>query len=134
MKSFVSPTFFRLFDMLMDATNPSLRRVRWSFEGVDCEHERHSFTGRTHGFAVETFTVTHPGRRGWSLLAVKEFWWTGDASGAARIMRWARPIAGSRKDIFAWLAAQETRLARSGDRRAAPFGQEADEAATSQRR
>jgi hypothetical protein len=113
LKSFVSPSFFRLFDMLMSTTNPGFKRARWSFEGVDCEHERHSFTGRAHGFAVETTTLTRGGRRAWSLLVVKEFWWTGEASDAARITRWARPTAGNRGDILGWLRTQELALART---------------------
>jgi hypothetical protein len=113
MKSFASPSFFRLFDMLTSTTNPGFKHARWSFDGVDCEHERHSFTGRAHGFAIETFTLTRPGRRGWSLLVVKEFWWMGEASDAARITRWARPAGGRRGDIIAWLRAQESTLARA---------------------
>lgn len=118
MKSFASPSFFRLFGMLMSASNPGFKQTRWSFDGVDCEHERHSFTGRAHGFAVETFTLTRPGRRGWSLLVVKEFWWVGEASDAARITQWARPTSGRRSDIIGWLRAQETGFARieSGQR------------------
>jgi hypothetical protein len=110
MKSFVGPSFFRLFDLLMGATNSSLKHVHWSIDGVDCERERHSFTGRAHSFAVETFTLTRQGRRGWRLLVVKEYWWTGQAADAARIRRWARPTGGNRRDILAWLQAQEPTL------------------------
>jgi hypothetical protein len=117
MKSFVSPSFFRLFDLLMSATNPSLKHARWSIDGVACEHERHSFTGRAHSFAVETFTLTRQGRYGWSLLVVKEYWWTERAADAARITRWARPTGGgNRRDILAWLQAQETPCWRAASR------------------
>jgi hypothetical protein len=122
MRSFASPSFFRLFDMLMSASNPSLKHARWSFEGVDCEHERHSFTGRAHGFAIETFTLSRPGRRGWSLLVVKEFWWAGQSAGAARMTRWARPTGGRRGDIITWLRTQEPALARTDSTRASAVG------------
>jgi hypothetical protein len=124
MKSFASPSFFRLFDMLMSTTNPGLKHTRWSFDGVECEHERHSFTGRAHGFAVETFTLTRPGRRRWSLLVVKEFWWTGEGSDAARVTRWARPTGGPRTAIIDWLRAQESALARTDSGQRAGMGQD----------
>jgi hypothetical protein len=122
MRSFASPSFFRLFDMLMSASNPSFKHARWSFEGVDCEHERHNFTGRAHGFAIETFTLSRPGRRGWRLLVVKEYWWTEQSSAAARMTRWARPIGGRRGDIIAWLRTQDSALARTDGTRASAIG------------
>jgi hypothetical protein len=132
MKSLVSPSFFRVFDMLMSATNPGLKRARWSFDGIDCEYERHSFNGRAHGFTVETFTLTRPGRRSWSLLVVKEFWWTGEKSEIARMTRWARPIAGGRGDIMSWLKSQESALARTEAGRRSGIGREDAEEDTEQ--
>jgi len=58
MKNFVSPSFFRLFDLLMSTYNPALKRAHWTLDGVDCWRERHSYTGRLNGFVVETFTFT----------------------------------------------------------------------------
>jgi hypothetical protein len=112
MKSFASASFFRLFDVLMDATNPHLKLAHWTFEGVNCEHERHSFNGHAHGFVMETFTLTRPGRRGWALLVVKEYWWVGEATDAIRLLRWARPTSGRRSDVLEWLRAQQLALDR----------------------
>jgi hypothetical protein len=113
MKTFASASFFRLLDRLVDAGNPSLRRPRWSFEGVEFEYGRHSFTGSAHGFSIQTFTLSSAGRRGWSLLVVKEFWQTGDATDAARMTRWARPTGGRRGDIVTWLRTREMDLERA---------------------
>jgi hypothetical protein len=115
MRSFASPSFFRLFDRIVAAANPGLKQTRWTFGGVQFDHERHSFTGRTHAFSVETFTLTRTGRRGWSLLVTKEYWWVGGTSDAARMSRWARPTEGRRGDIIGWLQAQEPTFARAGE-------------------
>ncbi len=75
MKSFASPSFFRVFDMLVNATNRNLALSQWPIDEVDRERDRHSFTSPKYGLTVEVFTLTKPGKRGWSLIVVKEYWW-----------------------------------------------------------
>ena len=53
MKSFASPSFFRVFDLLLSSTNRGLELSRWSIEGVECERDRHSFK---YGLTIEVFT------------------------------------------------------------------------------
>jgi hypothetical protein len=77
MKNFTSPSFFRLFDLLMSTHNPDFRRSRWTLDGVACTRERHSFTGQQYKFALEIFTFTRTGKRGWRLMVAKEYWWIG---------------------------------------------------------
>jgi hypothetical protein len=120
MKSFTHPSFFRLFDLLVISANPGLKRSHWTHDGVDFERERHSLMGPKHGLAIEIFTLTRPGRRGWSLLVTKEYWWAGQESKALKNLRWARPTDGQRADILSWLRAQEAKIgsllsARAGD-------------------
>lgn len=122
MKSLTHPTFFRLFDLLLSLTNPGLKRSHWTHDGVEFERERHSVTGPRHGLAIEIFTLTRAGRRGWSLMVIKEYWWAGDESKALRYLRWARPTSGQRSDILAWLRTQEARVGRLS------FSEEADAA------
>ena len=112
MKSLARPSFFRLFDLLLGETNPGLKRSRWTFEGVEFERERHSFMGPKHGVALEIFTLTHGGRRGWTLMVTKEYWWVGEESKALKNLRWARPTSGQRSDIIAWFRERETALDR----------------------
>jgi hypothetical protein len=112
-KSLVRPSFFRLFDLLLGHTNPGLKSPRWTFDGVEFERERHSFMGPKHGVAIEIFTLTRGGRRGWTLMVTKEYWWVGEESRALKNMRWARPTSGQRSDIIAWLSAQESALDRA---------------------
>jgi hypothetical protein len=113
MKNFVSPSFFRLFDLLMSTHNPGLKRSHWILDGVECARERHSYTGKINGFVVETFTFTRAGRRGWTLMVVKEYWWVGEETKALKTLRWARPTGGRRSDIITWFRDQETALDRS---------------------
>jgi len=112
MKSLASPSFFRLFDLLVSHTNPGLKLSRWTFDGVEFERERHSFMGPKHGVAIEIFTLMRGGRRGWALMVTKEYWWVGEESRALKNLRWARPTSGQRSDIMAWLRAQEAALDR----------------------
>lgn len=113
MKNLARPSFFCFFDLLLGTTNPGLKRSRWTFEGVGLTRERHNFTGSAYGFTFEIFRMDRPGRRGWSLMVVKEYWWIGEEVKTAKTTHWARPLAGKRSDIMAWLRAQEAELERS---------------------
>jgi len=110
MKSFASPSFFRLFDLLLSTTNPGLKLSRWTFDGVEFERERRSVMGPKHGLAIEIFTLTRAGCRGWTLMVTKEYWWAGEESKALKHQRWARATSGQRGDIFSWLRTQEAAL------------------------
>jgi hypothetical protein len=112
MKSFTQPSFFRLFDLMLSLTNPGLKRPHWTHDGVEFERERYSVMTPKHGLAIEIFTLTRPGRRGWSLMVTKEYWWIGEESKALKNLRWARPTGGQRGDILAWLRAQEAKIGR----------------------
>jgi hypothetical protein len=110
MKSLSRPSFFRVFDLLLSTSNPGLKRSCWSHDGVVIERERHSFMGPRHGLTIEIFTLTHEGRRGWSLMVTREYWWAGAEGKAFKNVRWARPLSGQRRDILAWLQSQEASL------------------------
>jgi hypothetical protein len=112
MKSLSGTSFFRLFDMLAATNNPGLRLDRWAVDDVRFERERHSFSGRTHCYAIDVFMLSRPGRRSWTLMVAKEYWWDGDHKRAIRMQSWSRPIEGSRRDIMAWLRGQEIDLQR----------------------
>ena len=112
-KSLARPSFFRMFDLLLSSTNPGMKRSRWTHDSVDFERERHSFTCSRHSIVIEIFTLTRSGRRGWSLMVTKEYWWAGPDATPFKNLRWARPLSGERSDLFAWLRAQEAALERS---------------------
>jgi hypothetical protein len=112
MKSFAHPSFFRLFDLLLSLTNPRLKHSHWMHDGVEFERERHSVMGPKRGLAIEIFTLMRPGRGGWSLMVIKEYWWIGEESRALKNLRWARPISGRREDILSWLRMQEAKVGR----------------------
>lgn len=112
MKSLARPSFFRLFDLLLGTTNPGLKLSSWTHDGVTWERERHSFTGAKHGQTIEVFTLTRPGKRGWSVMIVKEYWWVGKESRAVKAQRWAKPMDGKRTEILNWFRAKETELDR----------------------
>ncbi len=111
MRTFGDPAFFRVFDLMLSLTNPASKRSHWRHDGVDFERERHSVTNPRYGLAIEIFTLTRPGRRGWSFMVIKEYWWAGEESKALKNLRWARPISGQRTDVLSWLRAQESKIA-----------------------
>jgi hypothetical protein len=110
MKKLSGPAFFRLFDMLISVGNPGLKLDRWTIADVQIERERHSYSGRTHCFALDMFTLTRTGGRSWKLLVAKEFWWDGHHERAIRVQVWSRPLAGNRRDILAWMRDRELEL------------------------
>lgn len=126
MKSLARPSFFRMFDLLVSTTNPGLKLTRWTHDGVDLERDRYSFMGPKHGLTIEIFTLTRGGRRGWSLMVTKEYWWAGAEGKAFKNSRWARPLSGQRGDLFTWLRKQEAALESSSSFRKA--GGEIEEA------
>jgi hypothetical protein len=116
MKSFASPSLFRVVDLLLAKSNPHLKLSKWKHEELDCERERHSFNGSNHSFAIEVTRLTRPGRHGWSLMVVKEFWWAGNQGRELRSSHWAQLMSGSRNDALAWLREQERSLELDFDR------------------
>jgi hypothetical protein len=122
MKNLSGPSFYRLFDLLASMTNPGLKLAHWKVDGVDWERQRHSFTGPSHGFGVEIFTLRRPGARGWVLMVIKEYWWAGEENKALKSLHWSRPLRGRRGDVIAWFRVQEAALERThaGSRPTAP--------------
>lgn len=112
MKNLIQPSFFRVFDLLQGTTNPGLKLSSWTHEGVAWDRERHSFNGSKHGLTIEIVTLVKPGKRGWSIMVVKEYWWVGKESRAVKSSRWAKPIEGQRSDILNWFRAQDALLDR----------------------
>jgi len=110
MKSLARPSFFRFFDLLLSVSNPGLKRSHWTFADVAFTRERHSFHGPQHGLAIEIFTLTRAGKRGWTLMVAKEYWWAGEEAKALKSLRWARATAGQRADLMDWLKTQEAAL------------------------
>jgi hypothetical protein len=110
MKSLAQPSFFRIFDLLVGTTNPGLKLSSWTRDGIEWERERHTFTGSKHGHSVEIVTTTRPGKRGWSLMVVKEYWWVGKENEAVKSVRWAKPTLGQRDDIMSWFRAEQAKL------------------------
>jgi hypothetical protein len=113
MKTLAHPSFFRAFDLLLSTSNPGLKQARWIHDGVDFERERHSFSGAKHGLAIEIVTLTRPGRRGWSLMVTKEYWWAGPDNKAFKNLRWARPVSGRRNDMLDWMRNQDAAMDRA---------------------
>ena len=110
MKNLSGPSFYRLFDLLVSATNPGFKLARWN--GVDWERQRRSFAGPSHGFGVDIFTLTRSGAHGWVLMVIKEYWWAGEDNQALKSAHWSRPLRGQRADVIAWFRTQEAEIER----------------------
>jgi hypothetical protein len=96
MKTFANASFFRAFDLLLSTSNPLMKQARWLHDGVEFEADRHSFSGPRHGLTIEIYTLTRAGRRAWSFMVTKEYWWAGPDRKALKNLHWARPLSGAR--------------------------------------
>ncbi len=103
MKRLGDPSFFFIFDRILSAIDPMLKADQWQVDGALITKERHSFFGQTHNFISDAFNITFPGRKGWTLLVVKEHWWKGDQN---RDQRWVMLTSGHRTDVMLWLKKQ----------------------------
>lgn len=112
MKTLSDASFFRVFNLLVGTSNPGQKLDSWTIDDVHFERERHTFGGRTYCFAIDVFALSRVGRRGWSLIVVKEFWWDGGHRRSIRTQGWSKLAGGSRRDVMVWLRGQEQRLER----------------------
>jgi hypothetical protein len=110
MKTLSSPSFYRVFDLIVSTTNPGLKRAHWKVDEVDCERQRHSFMGPSLGFGIEIFTFTRLGAHGWALMVTKEYWWAGEEHRAIKSLHWSRALRGRRADVIAWFRMQRAAL------------------------
>jgi hypothetical protein len=118
MKTFFGSSFFRLFDLLLSETNPGQKMDDWTIGDVRVVRERHSFSGSSHCYAIDVFTVSRPGRHRWTLMVVKEYWWDGGHQHTIKTFSWSKQIDGNRREIMKWLRSQEnTRSGLAASRR-----------------
>jgi hypothetical protein len=110
MKNFASASFFRTFDLLVSAGNRGDDTSRWVFKGINWDRERHSFAGPNYSLALEVFVLECPGRDGWRLMVIREFWWAGPRKDPLKILRWARPLGGAAKSAIAWFRQEQAAL------------------------
>ncbi|MFZ5617192.1 MAG: hypothetical protein ACOZAA_07725 [Pseudomonadota bacterium] len=107
MKGLSDAAFFRVFDALVGAGNPGLRRARWDFSSIHWERERISASRPSYSYVHETFLLSCAERPKWTLMVVKEYWWGAMEGEPLKSARWARPTNGRRADILTWFRGQE---------------------------
>jgi hypothetical protein len=98
MKNFASPSFYRTFNLLLGTINPGAKVSYWAYDGVE--------------WVLDIFTLTRPGRCGWSVMVTNEHWWAGTETVPIKNSRWARPTSGRRSDLMEWFREQELELDR----------------------
>jgi hypothetical protein len=97
--------------MLLGEAGQDLRRTNWKHRGVNWVHERHSFNGAQFSFGLDQYIISKPNPNGWSLLVVKEHWWSSPEEKILRSTQWAKPIMGSHARIRDWFLIEEKRIA-----------------------
>lgn len=103
-------SFFNLFALVTSATNPDRTRDAWDVDHVHWTRERTSHRGAHYAFQMELHTLSHDGKRGWTLLMGHETWWAGNKPDAFRNGRWVHVVKGSRADVLKWFARREAEL------------------------
>lgn len=114
MKSFADPGFFRVLDTLLSNAGavPGTFKTHWKEDGGEFERSKHSCTAEDYSFTVEVCHLTHAGSRPWRLMAVKEYWHLGNNKELPRQVRWAKLLAGQRRDALAWFKLREAEIER----------------------
>lgn len=112
MKNLSDASFFRVFDAMTDAANPSFKRKAWQFAGAAFRRDRYSLSNPDYAFVLEIFTVLHSQRPSWKLLVCKEHLWDEEDGAAVRTVRWTRLLKGRRSDAMAWFKKQEIAAGR----------------------
>ena len=108
-------SFFNLFALVAGATNPDRSCDAWDVDHVHWTRERMSHRGPSFAFQVELHTLTHDGRRGWTLLLGHETWWDSEGRDAFRNGRWVHVTRGRRDDVLAWFVKREAELDDKAD-------------------
>ncbi|KAJ0344168.1 hypothetical protein COL154_014030 [Colletotrichum chrysophilum] len=110
MKTLADPSFFRLIHALIDESHSDTRRTQWTHRGVEWSRVHHSFTGPLWGFGIHQYLLTGPAPRGWSLIVVRENWWSTVDDSVLRSTQWAKQLSGQRSHVWEWLHREENRL------------------------
>jgi hypothetical protein len=110
MRSFADKSFFLLFDAIIRHDNAGLSLDTWNARGVEWSRTHHNFGGPRYGFSLQVFVATHPGRRGWSLVVVKEHWWAGRRGESVKSQHWAKQMSGKRSTLVTWLKERKREL------------------------
>jgi len=110
MKSFNDTFFSNRFTRVSMATCPAPQINSWEVAGTTWRRDRHSYYGQTYSFQCDVYTVTHAGRKSWSLLQVVETWWDEARTTVVRNTHWGRLLHGNKEDVFSWFRDQEESL------------------------
>lgn len=109
MRSFSDPSLFLLIDSLCDEGAKDSRSYRWTDRGTDWSRRRYSIVGPEVRFVMDELIISCSKPRKWSMLVVRETWWS-QSDDVIRSSRWAKPLTGSRSDIWVWLRAEQRRV------------------------
>jgi hypothetical protein len=109
MRGLNSRSFLSQWRTLCAHSNPSHLKDRWQVDGVEWTRERHSHWGEHYSLQLEVHRLDHRwgNRLDWRILVVVERWWGSDREKCIRETCWCRPIAGSAKQVLAWMKAQD---------------------------
>jgi hypothetical protein len=110
MRSLADRSFSLLFEAIVRQGNAGSSLDSWNANGVSWNRTRHNFAGRHYGFAIEVFIASCPGRNGWSLVVVKEHWWSGRHRDIVKSQYWSKQTSGKRNALMSWLNERKREL------------------------
>jgi hypothetical protein len=91
--------FFNAFAQLIAATNPDRDCEEWDVAGVHWRRERH-IQWATKSYQLEIHRLCRKTRPSWTLLFVREIWWSADRRKAIRDACWTHLESGSGRDVL----------------------------------
>jgi transposase InsO family protein len=97
MRSLHDKSFFRAWDVLYSASNPSRDKDRWIVDGVLWLKERHAYWGTDYSVQLEVHQLQtqHHHKGNWKILVVVERWWGDDKQECIKDQFWCKLIEGA---------------------------------------
>jgi hypothetical protein len=95
----------------------------WQAYGVECQRNRHRFSGSTYSFTIDVvdLRLAKPAGGSWHAVIVSESWHTGTTDTNIRSSKWLKVLSGKASDVTAWMRrSRSIKVDAGAPRRAEP--------------
>jgi hypothetical protein len=85
--------------------SPHYEARSWTAAGVECQRDRHRYTGQGYAFGIEILHLRYLGRgsSAWEVMIVTERWSTGMPETVVRSQKWMKLVLGQASSVRAWI-------------------------------
>ncbi len=91
-------------EFVIDAPGVGDPRRCWQAYGVECQRDRHRFSGPTYSFTVDIVDLRLAKANGsWHAVIVSETWHAGPGDANIRSFKWLKVLSGKASNLTAWM-------------------------------